>query len=89
MANSIFNFLGGPNLCCEVLQTATQVIRNLPPLSLASDNQITPLGCQGLQDIVKFLRQAALPTSGSDKTCKDSNRAFTFAIIIVKMSVYR
>jgi len=57
---------GSPVLCNEVLCTASEVVRNLPPLSLANDSQITALGAQSLQEVTRFLRHAALPTSGAD-----------------------
>ncbi|KAK7862054.1 hypothetical protein R5R35_011478 [Gryllus longicercus] len=59
---------GSINLCNEVLTTAAEVVRNLPPLALANESQITPLGAQGLREVTKFLRQAALPSSGADTT---------------------
>ncbi|XP_068081364.1 probable E3 ubiquitin-protein ligase HERC1 [Anabrus simplex] len=59
---------GTVNLCNEVLATAAEVVRNLPPLSLANESQITALGSQGLQEVTKFLCQASLPTSGADST---------------------
>ncbi|XP_021933596.1 probable E3 ubiquitin-protein ligase HERC1 isoform X3 [Zootermopsis nevadensis] len=57
---------GSPVLCNEVLCTASEVVRNLPPLSLSNDCQITALGAQSLQEVTQFLRHAALPTSGAD-----------------------
>nr|CAD7425857.1 unnamed protein product [Timema monikensis] len=56
-----------PNLCNEVLTTAAEVVRNLPPLSLANESHVTPLGTQTLHEVTKFLRHAALPTSGADQ----------------------
>ncbi|XP_069694063.1 probable E3 ubiquitin-protein ligase HERC1 isoform X1 [Periplaneta americana] len=55
-----------PVLCNEVLHTASEVVRNLPPLSLANESQITALGAQSLQEVTRFLRHAALPASGAD-----------------------
>ena len=55
-----------PVLCSDVLYTASEVVRGLPPLSLANESQITALGVQSLQQVTRFLRQAALPTSGAD-----------------------
>ncbi|XP_071450243.1 probable E3 ubiquitin-protein ligase HERC1 [Hetaerina americana] len=58
---------GAPNLCNEVLSTAYDVIKSLPPLSLANESQIPAMGIQSLQEITKFLNHASMPTSGSDK----------------------
>jgi hypothetical protein len=57
---------GSPVLCNEVLSTALEVVRNLPPLSLSNESQITSLGAQSLQEVTQFLRHAALPSSGAD-----------------------
>lgn len=57
---------GSPVLCNEVLCTASEVVRNLPPLSLANESQITALGAQSLKEVTQFLRHAALPASGAD-----------------------
>ncbi|KAG8223094.1 hypothetical protein J437_LFUL002042, partial [Ladona fulva] len=57
---------GAPNLCNEVLSTASEVVRSLPPLSLANESQIPMMGIQSLQEITKFLNHASMPTSGSD-----------------------
>ncbi|XP_046401290.1 probable E3 ubiquitin-protein ligase HERC1 isoform X2 [Ischnura elegans] len=57
---------GAPNLCNEVLSTAYDVIKSLPPLSLANESQIPTMGIQSLQEITKFLNHASMPTSGSD-----------------------
>jgi hypothetical protein len=59
-------YTGSPVLFNEVLCTASEVVRNLPPLSLSNESQITALGAQSLQEVTQFLRHAALPASGAD-----------------------
>jgi hypothetical protein len=59
-------YTGSPVLCNEVLCTASEVVQNLPPLSLANESQIKALGAQSLQEVTQFLRHAALPASGAD-----------------------
>lgn len=56
----------GINLCNEVLQTASEVVNGLPPLSLANESKITQMGIDSLNEVTRFLRLAILPTSGVD-----------------------
>lgn len=42
------------------------MVQSLPPLSLSSDVQLTPLGVNSLQKITKFLKETVLQTSGAD-----------------------
>lgn len=62
--------LGVPSLCNEVLTTAIEVVSELPPLSLANDNQISSCGIRTLCEVSKFLKKAVLPTSGADERGK-------------------
>ncbi|KAJ1527946.1 hypothetical protein ONE63_007879 [Megalurothrips usitatus] len=56
----------GPKLSHQVLQTASDVVRSLPLLSLANESQITALGSTCLSEITSFLRRTVLPQSGAD-----------------------
>lgn len=57
---------GTSTLCNDVLKTAVMMVQNLPPLSLSSDTQLTPLGVSSLQQVTKFLKETVLQTSGAD-----------------------
>ncbi|KAF5301595.1 hypothetical protein FQR65_LT08900 [Abscondita terminalis] len=54
------NALGVPSLCNSVLKTAVDMIRDLPPLSLSNDSQLTALGVHSLQQVSDFLREVVL-----------------------------
>lgn len=60
---------GGPqtNLCSEVLRTALDVVNSLPVLSLANENQLSPLGSETLIQVCHFLTTMADPLSGATK----------------------
>lgn len=58
--------LGGTNLCNEVLTTAADVIAALPPLSLANETKLPPLGLASLNQVTKFLKGVSLPSAGVD-----------------------
>lgn len=47
----VSGLLGVPPLCNSVLETFGALIRNLPPLSLSSDVQLTPLGLTSLDQV--------------------------------------
>ena len=55
-----------PAICTDVLQTALDIISSLPPLSLASDTKMSTIGRQSLDDVSRFLRSVALPSSSAD-----------------------
>ena len=50
-------------LCRDVLITALDVVKSMPPLSLAYDNELSSLGCDTLNRVSEFLAQMADPTS--------------------------
>ncbi|KAF6207949.1 hypothetical protein GE061_016398 [Apolygus lucorum] len=56
---------GAPSstLCSDVLRTALDVVKSLPPLSLAYDNELSSLGCETLNQVGEFLSQMADPAS--------------------------
>ena len=42
------------------------MLSSLPPLSLAADAKMSPLGLQSLDEVSRFLRSVALPSSTAD-----------------------
>ncbi|XP_030832727.1 probable E3 ubiquitin-protein ligase HERC1 isoform X3 [Strongylocentrotus purpuratus] len=57
---------GAPHLCNDVLHTAKDVVISLPPLSLANESKIPPLGTECLKQVTSFLKSVTMPTSGAD-----------------------
>ncbi|KAJ1212712.1 hypothetical protein NDU88_000365 [Pleurodeles waltl] len=53
------------DLCSEVMLTASSVLASLPPLSLASENRIPPLGQRSLAQVSDFLKQMSRPGASS------------------------
>lgn len=58
---------GPPSLCNDVLQTALNVVQALPPLSLANESKLPPLGLTSLKEVSAFLKSVSLPPSGVDE----------------------
>lgn len=58
--------LGITSMCNSVFETAAAMIQNLPPLSLANDMQLTPLGVAGVQKVFNFLKEEVLGTISED-----------------------
>uniref|UniRef100_A0A3Q1JCX7 HECT-type E3 ubiquitin transferase n=1 Tax=Anabas testudineus TaxID=64144 RepID=A0A3Q1JCX7_ANATE len=61
---------GGPggsiNLCNDVIHTAIDVVSSLPPLSLANESKIPPMGLDCLAQVTSFLKGVTMPNSGAD-----------------------
>ncbi|XP_068597946.1 probable E3 ubiquitin-protein ligase HERC1 [Brachionichthys hirsutus] len=61
---------GGPeanvNLCNDVIHTAIDVVNSLPPLSLANESKIPPMGLDCLAQVTAFLKGVTMPNSGAD-----------------------
>uniref|UniRef100_A0A3Q3XB61 HECT-type E3 ubiquitin transferase n=1 Tax=Mola mola TaxID=94237 RepID=A0A3Q3XB61_MOLML len=61
---------GGPggniNLCNDVIHTAIDVVNSLPPLSLANESKIPPMGLDCLAQVTTFLKGVTMPNSGAD-----------------------
>ncbi|XP_035991717.1 probable E3 ubiquitin-protein ligase HERC1 isoform X7 [Fundulus heteroclitus] len=61
---------GGPggniNLCNDVIHTAIDVVSSLPPLSLANESKIPPMGLDCLAQVTTFLKGVTMPNSGAD-----------------------
>ncbi|XP_024118845.1 probable E3 ubiquitin-protein ligase HERC1 isoform X2 [Oryzias melastigma] len=61
---------GGPgstiNLCNDVIHTAIDVVSSLPPLSLANESKIPPMGLDCLAQVTTFLKGVTSPNSGAD-----------------------
>ncbi|XP_045564463.1 probable E3 ubiquitin-protein ligase HERC1 isoform X7 [Salmo salar] len=57
---------GGLNLCNDVIHTAMDVVSSLPPLSLANESKIPPMGLDCLTQVTTFLKGVTMPNSGAD-----------------------
>lgn len=61
---------GGPgssiNLCNDVIHTAIDVVSSLPPLCLANESKIPPMGLDCLAQVTTFLKGVTSPNSGAD-----------------------
>ncbi|XP_032830981.2 putative E3 ubiquitin-protein ligase HERC1 isoform X4 [Petromyzon marinus] len=60
--------LPGPNpsLCNDVLSTAVEVLGSLPPLSLANESKLPPMGLDCLAQVTAFLKGVTMASSGAD-----------------------
>ncbi|XP_030650140.1 probable E3 ubiquitin-protein ligase HERC1 isoform X2 [Chanos chanos] len=56
----------GPNLCNDVITTAIEVVGSLPPLSLANESKIPPMGLDCLAQVTTFLKGVTMRNSGAD-----------------------
>uniref|UniRef100_A0A7M4EPI1 HECT-type E3 ubiquitin transferase n=1 Tax=Crocodylus porosus TaxID=8502 RepID=A0A7M4EPI1_CROPO len=56
----------GLNLCNDVIHTAIEVVSSLPPLSLANESKIPPMGLDCLSQVTTFLKGVTIPNSGAD-----------------------
>lgn len=54
------------NLCNDVIHTAIDVVNSLPPLSLANESKIPPMGLDCLAQVTTFLKGVTMPNSGAD-----------------------
>ncbi|KAL4617326.1 putative E3 ubiquitin-protein ligase HERC1 [Arapaima gigas] len=57
----------GLELCSDVLATATSVLSSLPPLSLANESKIPPVGLDCLAQVTDFLKRTSVSGSGADQ----------------------
>ncbi|XP_034385564.1 probable E3 ubiquitin-protein ligase HERC1 isoform X2 [Cyclopterus lumpus] len=57
---------GNINLCNDVIHTAIDVVSSLPPLSLANESKIPPMGLDCLAQVTAFLKGVTMPNSGAD-----------------------
>nr|XP_057932869.1 probable E3 ubiquitin-protein ligase HERC1 isoform X7 [Doryrhamphus excisus] len=57
---------GNLNLCNDVIRTAIDVVSSLPPLSLANESKIPPMGLDSLAQVTTFLKGVTMPNSGAD-----------------------
>lgn len=57
---------GTINLCNDVIHTAIDVVSSLPPLSLANESKIPPMGLDCLAQVTTFLKGVTMPNSGAD-----------------------
>lgn len=56
----------GINLCNDVITTAIEVVGSLPPLSLANESKIPPMGLDCLAQVTLFLKGVTMRNSGAD-----------------------
>ncbi|KTF72912.1 hypothetical protein cypCar_00046699, partial [Cyprinus carpio] len=56
----------GINLCNDVITTAIEVVGSLPPLSLANESKIPPMGLDCLAQVTTFLKGVTMRNSGAD-----------------------
>ncbi|XP_028822113.1 probable E3 ubiquitin-protein ligase HERC1 [Denticeps clupeoides] len=56
----------GLSLCNDVIHTAIDVVWSLPPLSLANESKIPPMGLDCLSQVTAFLKGVTVPGSGAD-----------------------
>uniref|UniRef100_A0A673N4A9 HECT-type E3 ubiquitin transferase n=1 Tax=Sinocyclocheilus rhinocerous TaxID=307959 RepID=A0A673N4A9_9TELE len=56
----------GINLCNDVITTAIEVVGSLPPLSLANESKIPPMGLDCLAQVTTFLKGVTMCNSGAD-----------------------
>ncbi|KAL7980305.1 hypothetical protein Chor_014634 [Crotalus horridus] len=56
----------GISLCNDVIHTAIEVVSSLPPLSLANESKIPPMGLDCLSQVTAFLKGVTIPNSGAD-----------------------
>lgn len=56
----------GLSLCNDVIHTAIEVVSSLPPLSLANETKIPPMGLDCLSQVTTFLKGVTIPNSGVD-----------------------
>ncbi|CAM1299303.1 HERC1 (predicted) [Pycnogonum litorale] len=57
-------------ICNEVLSTAIDVVRSLPPLSLANEAKMPSLGLETINQVTEFLHSCTLPQSNVDANGK-------------------
>ncbi|KAF7696652.1 hypothetical protein HF521_005070 [Silurus meridionalis] len=55
-------------LCNDVLSTARSVLSALPPLSLANENKMAPVGLECMAQVGNFLKKTAVSGRGADPT---------------------
>ncbi|TSK72182.1 putative E3 ubiquitin-protein ligase HERC1 [Bagarius yarrelli] len=55
-------------LCNDVLSTAQSVLLGLPPLSLANENKMAPVGLECMAQVSNFLKKTAASGRGADPT---------------------
>lgn len=54
------------SFCNDILRTATSVMLTFPPLSLANESKLSPLAIESMDQVSRFLRQAATSGCGAD-----------------------
>lgn len=63
--------LGEGNIGFQVLNTAIGIVKNLAPLSLANEMQLSSTGVEGLVEMSEYLKEISLSANGA---CTESKR---------------
>lgn len=80
----VSTMLGVPSLCNSVLESTVDLMQKLPPLSLSNDSQLTSLGCNSLDQVCDFLKNAIL-----NETAADSQGKVLAAEILLEIALQR
>lgn len=79
------SFVANAAICRDILQTAADVVWNLPAMSLADDSKIPPLGASSLQQVSKFLKNVVKQESGADIESMSIFSAIIFVTTIIQI----
>ncbi|XP_018567016.1 probable E3 ubiquitin-protein ligase HERC1 [Anoplophora glabripennis] len=80
----VSTMLSIPSLCNSVLESTVDLIQKLPPLSLSNDSQLTNLGCNSLDQVCGFLKNAIL-----NETAADNQGKILAAEILLEIALQR
>lgn len=68
------------SICNDVLITALNIVKSLPPLSLANESKLTNLGVQSLNQTSGFLKTVFNAVSGADMTGRQLSSELMLAL---------
>lgn len=74
--------------CSSILETAINIVDNLPPLSLSNDEQLTNLGKKCLEKVMGFLKDVILNVAGVDKKSRVLSAELLLGLAIQRGSLY-
>lgn len=72
--SSLIFFIGDKNVGLHMLATATNIVKNLAPLSLACETQLSSTGLEGLVDATEYLKEISVSTSEVCTECKSTRK---------------
>lgn len=75
--------LKSDTLCNDVLETALNVLRGLPPLSLSNTNQLPELGIKSLRQVEEFLTKFCRVKATGDEQGKELTRKRVPCLIVM------